>query len=124
MRHRKHAGPKLSRTAAHRRALYRNMLTELFRHEKITTTLTKAKALKGRADKIVTMAKRGDLAARRQVSAELRSRTDHDKTVIKDIFERIAPRYQERNGGYTRVIHAPRRAGDAAKMAIIELVKE
>src|SRR5687768_11796254 len=116
MRHLKQ-GRKLGRTSAHRKALLRNLATALFEHERITTTEPKAKELRRVADKLVTLGKRGDLHARRQALQVIRS-TD----IVRKLFEDIAPRFAERKGGYTRVLRLGYRAGDAAAMAIIELV--
>ncbi len=117
MRHRKRV-KKLGRTASHRRALLRNLVTELFRHERITTTLPKAKAMRRFAEHMITFAKRGTLHARRQVL-----RFVQDKKVVRKLFDTLAARYAERNGGYTRVIKLSKyRVGDAAPMAVIELV--
>jgi large subunit ribosomal protein L17 len=117
MRHRKRV-KKLERTASHRRALLRNLVTELFRHERITTTLPKAKAMRRFAERMITFAKIGTLHARRQVL-----RFIQDKKVVRKLFDTLAARYSERNGGYTRVIKLSKlRVGDAAPMAVIELV--
>lgn len=116
MRHLKQ-GRKLGRTSAHRKALLRNLATALFEHERITTTEPKAKELRRVADKLVTLGKRGDLHARRQALQVVRS-TD----IVRKLFDDIAPRFAERKGGYTRVLRLGYRAGDAAAMAIIELV--
>lgn len=117
MRHRV-AKKKLSRDKGHRKALYRNLLTELFRYERIRTTEAKAKAIQPYADKLVTLAKRGDLHARRQVLKWI-----NDKDVVDHLFYAVAPSFENRNGGYTRVIKLGRRQGDAAPVAIIELVE-
>ena len=116
MRHLKQ-GRKLGRTSAHRKALLRNLATALFEHERITTTEPKAKELRRVADRLVTLGKRGDLHARRQALQVVRS-TD----IVRKLFDDIAPRFAERRGGYTRVLRLGYRAGDAAAMAIIELV--
>lgn len=116
MRHRM-SGRKLNRTKSHRRALFANMAVALITHEQIKTTLPKAKDLRSVADKLVTLAKRGDLHARRQALATLR-----DEAAVKKLFDVLGPRYQERKGGYTRVLKAGFRYGDAAPMAFIELV--
>lgn len=120
MRHRvkKIRRNKLSRDKAHRKALYRNLLTELFRYERIRTTEAKAKAIQPYADKLVTLAKRGDLHARRQALKWIK-----DKEVIDHLWHAIAPSFENRQGGYTRVIKLGRRQGDAAPVAIIELVE-
>lgn len=117
MRHRK-AGRKLNRTSGHRRALYKNLITELFRHERIKTTEAKAKAVQGQAEKLITLAKRGDLHARRQVL-----RVISDKEVVDKLFHDLAPDFEGRPGGYTRIIKLGPRPGDAAPMAILELVE-
>jgi large subunit ribosomal protein L17 len=116
MNHRK-TGRKLSRTSAHRKALLRNMVTSLFEHEQIRTTDAKAKELRGVADRMITLGKRGTLHARRQALQTIRS-----KEVTSKVFDELADRYRERPGGYTRVIKLGQRAGDAAPMSIIELV--
>jgi len=117
MRHRRD-GRHLSRTAEHRRALLRNLVTELFRHERIETTVSKAKEARRVAERMITFAKRGDLSARRHVGSYL-----FDETVTKKLFDTIAPWYTTRNGGYTRIIKTRRRLGDAGEMGIFELVK-
>lgn len=116
MRHRK-SGKKLGRNSAHRKALFRNMVTSLMEHERIQTTDAKAKELRGVADRMITLGKRGDLHARRQAEAFIR-----DKTVTSKVFGELADRYRERPGGYTRVIKVGYRAGDAAPVSIVELV--
>ena len=116
MRHGR-AGFKLGRVTAHRWALFRNLLVALFRHERITTTVTKAKAVRGLADHMVTLAKRDNLHARRQVLAMV-----PDPVVVKKLFDSIAARLGDRHGGYTRILKAGRRPGDRAPMAILELV--
>ena len=108
---------RLNRTHEHRKALFANMAGSLIEHEQIKTTLPKAKELKRIADKLITLAKRGDLHARRQAASQLKQ----DAHVAK-LFEVLGPRYAERNGGYTRVLKAGFRYGDMAPMAIIELV--
>lgn len=118
MRHRK-AGKKLSRNTSHRKALLRNLVTELLRHGKIKTTLAKAKALRSPAEKMITLGKRGDLHARRQALAFIQS-----KDVVHELFDTIAAKYADRDGGYTRVLRLGQRKGDAAPIAIIELVEE
>jgi len=110
-------GRKLGRTSAHRKALLRNLATALLEHERITTTEPKAKELRRVADKLVTLGKRGDLHARRQALQVVRN-TD----IVRKLFNDIAPRFAERNGGYTRVLRLGYRPGDAAAMAVIELV--
>ncbi|MDX1486104.1 MAG: 50S ribosomal protein L17 [Alphaproteobacteria bacterium] len=116
MRHRI-SGRKLNRTSAHRKAMLQNMAAALVKHEQIKTTLPKAKELKPYADKLITLGKRGDLHARRQAFRVLR-----DRALTTKLFDTLAPRYAERNGGYTRVLKAGLRYGDAAPMAFIELV--
>ncbi len=116
MRHGK-SGRKLNRTASHRKAMFANMAAALIKHEQIVTTLPKAKELRPIADKLITLAKKGDLHARRQAISKIR-----DKDMVKKLFEVLGPRYTERNGGYTRVLKAGFRYGDNAPMAVIELV--
>ncbi len=116
MNHRK-TGRKLGRTSAHRKSLFRNLVTSLLDHEQIQTTDAKAKELRGVAEKMITLGKRGTLHARRQALQTVRS-----KDVTAKLFSELADRYRERPGGYTRVIKLGQRAGDAAPMAIIELV--
>ena len=116
MRHRV-AGRKLQRTSAHRNALFRNMAAALIKHEQITTTVAKAKELRPYVEKLVTLAKKGGLSNRRLAHARLL-----DDTQLVKLFDTIAPRYADRNGGYTRVIKAGIRTSDAAPMAIIEFV--
>ena len=111
------AQKKLNRTAAHREAMFANMAASLIKHEQITTTLPKAKALRPVVEKLVTLAKRGDLAARRLVFARM-----GDETQTKKLFDVLAPRYKARAGGYTRVMKAGFRHGDMAPVALIELV--
>ena len=108
---------KLSRTSSHRKALLRNMVTSLLEHEAIRTTDAKAKELRGVAEKMITLGKRGTLHARRQALATIRS-----KEVTAKLFDELAGRYSERAGGYTRIVKLGRRPGDAAPMALIELV--
>ena len=116
MRHRV-AGRKLQRTTAHRNALFRNMAAALIKHEQITTTLAKAKELRPYVEKLVTLAKKGGLSNRRLAHARLM-----DEMQLAKLFDTIAPRYEGRSGGYTRVIKAGIRASDAAPIAIIEFV--
>ncbi|MCH7633266.1 MAG: 50S ribosomal protein L17 [Proteobacteria bacterium] len=116
MRHGMH-GRKLNRTSAHRKAMFANMAVALLKHEQIKTTLPKAKELRPIVDKLVTLGKRGSLHARRQALAFLR-----DKDITGKLFDSLAARYAERHGGYTRVLRAGFRYGDAAPMAFIELV--
>jgi large subunit ribosomal protein L17 len=116
MRHRK-AGRKLNRTASHRRALFASLAAALIKHEQIETTLPKAKELKRVADRLITLAKRGTLHARRLASARVR-----DDAMVAKLFGTLGPRYADRPGGYTRVLKAGFRYGDSAPLAIIELV--
>jgi large subunit ribosomal protein L17 len=116
MRHRV-AGRKLQRTSSHRAALFRNMAAALIKHEQITTTLAKAKELRPYVEKLITLAKKGGLSNRRLAHARLLD----DAQLVK-LFDVLAPRYEGRAGGYTRVIKAGLRASDAAPIAIIELV--
>ena len=108
---------KLNRTASHRTAMFANMAASLIKHEQIVTTLPKAKALRPVIERLITLAKRGDLSARRLVLARLR-----DETQTKKLFDTIGPRYKDRQGGYTRVLKAGFRYGDNAPRAVIELV--
>jgi large subunit ribosomal protein L17 len=112
------AGRKLSRPTDHRLALYRNLVSSLIRYEKITTTEAKAKEIRGQAEQLITLGKRGDLHARRLAQAKL-----YDAKLVDKLIHDIAPRFAERPGGYTRVIKLGPRRGDAAAMAIIELVE-
>ena len=116
MRHRR-AGRKLNRTASHRRALFANMAAALIKHEQIITTLPKAKELRRVADRLITLAKRGNLHSRRLAVARVR-----DEAMVKKLFDILGPRYAERSGGYTRVLKADYRYGDSAPMAVIEFV--
>ncbi|MFH7320243.1 50S ribosomal protein L17 [Desulfurivibrio sp. D14AmB] len=116
MRHGK-AGNRLSRTTPHRQAMVRNMVTSLLQHERIVTTTAKAKEVRKVADKMITLAKRGDLHARRQALSVVR-----DKQVVAKLFDSLVKEYMERQGGYTRIIRTGNRLGDAASMAILELV--
>jgi large subunit ribosomal protein L17 len=111
------AGRKLNRTKAHRRALFANLAANLIKHEQIKTTLPKAKDLRPIVEKLVTLAKKGDLAARRQANAFL-----YDEVIARKLFDVIGKRYAGRSGGYLRIIKAGFRFGDAAPMAIIEFV--
>lgn len=108
---------KLGRTASHRQAMFANMAASLVKHEQIVTTLPKAKALRPVVERLITLAKKGDLGSRRLVLARMR-----DETQTKKLFDTIAPRYQARAGGYTRVLKAGFRHGDNAPLAVIELV--
>ncbi|HEU4346280.1 MAG TPA: 50S ribosomal protein L17 [Actinoplanes sp.] len=112
-------GPRLGGSPAHQKLLLANLATELFRHGKIKTTETKARRLRPLAEHLITKAKRGDLHARRRVLTVVK-----DKDVVYTLFEQIAPRYGNRPGGYTRITKTGPRKGDAAPMAIIELVEE
>ena len=116
MRHRV-AGRKLQRTSSHRAALFRNMAAALIKHEQITTTTAKAKELRPYVEKLITLAKKGGLSNRRLAQSRLM-----DDTQLVKLFDTLAPRYADRNGGYTRIIEAGLRASDAAPIAIIELV--
>ena len=116
MRHRR-AGRKLGRTTAHREMMMRNLMTSLFLYEKIITTAAKAKELRGVAEKMVTLAKREDLHARRQAAEVLK-----DDKALKKLFDTIGARYRDRNGGYTRITKLDYRMGDGAPLAAIELV--
>jgi len=133
MRHRKR-GRKLGRTTSHRKALFRNQATALFEHGQIRTTLPKCKELRRVAEKLITLAKRDDLPARRQAAKLLYGRDLHyapqrgetgatDKhAILQMLFDEIGPRYQDRNGGYTRIIRGETRKGDSAQMGYIQLV--
>jgi large subunit ribosomal protein L17 len=134
MRHRKR-GRKLGRTTSHRTALFRNQATALFEHEQIRTTLPKCKELRRVAEKLITLAKQGDLPARRQAAKMLHGTNLHYKpgrgeapteldkhAVLRKLFDDIAPRYQDRNGGYTRIIRGELRKGDGTQMGYIQLV--
>lgn len=112
------AGRKLNVTTSHRLAMFRNMATSLLKHEQITTTLPKAKELRPYVERIISLGKRGDLSARRQAAAQIR-----DPLVVRKLFDTLAPRYAARTGGYTRVLRAGIRYGDAAQMAVIELIE-
>ncbi len=116
MRHRK-AGVKLNRTSSHRKAMFRNMVTSLFKYERIQTTDAKAKELRRWADHIITLAKRGDLHARRQALSIVR-----EKDVVHKLFSEAGERFGAMEGGYTRIVKVGRRRGDAAPISIIELV--
>ena len=116
MRHR-YSGRKLNRTSQHRQMLFRNMAQALIKHEQIVTTLPKAKELRPVVERLITLGKRGDLHARRLAHARLR-----DDAMTRKLFEVLGPRYQERNGGYTRIMKAGFRYGDSAPMAVIEFV--
>jgi large subunit ribosomal protein L17 len=119
------AGYKLGRSTAERKSLFRNLIRDLYIHERIVTTEAKARAVRSDAEKLITKAKRGladggnRVHAQRQVVAYL-----NDKTVAKKVFDELAPRYQERPGGYVRILKLGKRHGDAADMAVLELVGE
>lgn len=115
MRHRK-SGRKLNRTSSHRMAMFRNMVTSLLEHERIVTTIPKAKEIRRWAEAMITLGKRGDLHARRQALAFIRT-----KGVVHKLFTELGPRYQVRQGGYTRIIKMGFRKGDGAPMCLIEL---
>ncbi len=117
MKHRV-VGRRLDRTTEHRTAMFRNLVTSLFRHERIKTTTPKAKEIKRYADKFITLAKQGTAHARRQANRDIR-----DVEVLNKLFETIGPRFKTRPGGYTRIVHVGRRVGDAAEMSVIELVE-
>jgi large subunit ribosomal protein L17 len=117
MRHRARSA-KLGRTAAHRKALYRNMVTSLLEHERIETTDAKAKEVRRLADRMITLGKRGTLHARRQALSVIRKRE-----ITAKVFDDLAERFRSRPGGYTRVLKVRRRTGDAAPLSIVELVE-
>ena len=117
MRH-KVAGRRLGRSSSHRRALYRNLVTDLLDYEKITTTEAKAKEARSIAEKMITLGKEGGLSSRRQALAFI-----FDEKVVKKVFDDLAPRFAERQGGYTRMTKLGRRLGDGAAMVRLELVK-
>ena len=108
---------KLGRNSAHRKAMLRNLVTDLFREERITTTDTRAKEARREAEKLITLAKRGDLHARRQAMSYI-----FDEAVVVKLFDEIAPRYSDRNGGYTRILKLGPRRGDSAEVVFLELV--
>jgi large subunit ribosomal protein L17 len=110
-------GKKLNRTSSHRKALFKNMAQAIIKHEQIVTTLPKAKTMKPIVDKLISLGKKGSIHARRQAFSKLR-----DENMVAKLFGTLAPRYADRNGGYTRVLKAGYRYGDAAAMAVIELV--
>jgi large subunit ribosomal protein L17 len=118
MRHNK-SGRRLGRNSSHRKAMLRNMVTSFFEHEKITTTDARAKELRKVAEKMITLGKRGDLHARRQALQVIR-----DRKIVNKLFEQVAPRYQARPGGYTRIVKLGFRGGDNASLSLIELVEE
>lgn len=108
---------KLGRKSAHRKAMLRNLVTDLLREERITTTDTRAKEARKAAEKMITLAKRGDLHARRQVLAFV-----YDEDVVTKLFDEIAPKYEDRDGGYTRILKLGPRRGDSAELVFLELV--
>ena len=108
---------KLGRASAHRNMMLRNQVTSLFKIGKIQTTVTRAKETRRMAEKMITLGKKGDLHARRQALAYIT-----EETVVKNLFDEIAPKYQERNGGYTRILRLEPRKGDGAEMVLLELV--
>ncbi|MCG0276107.1 MAG: 50S ribosomal protein L17 [Thermosediminibacteraceae bacterium] len=108
---------KLGRDSAHRKMMLRNMVTSLFKHGRIITTEARAKEVRRLAEKMITFAKRNDLAARRMVLAEVL-----DETTVKNLFEKIAPKYNDRNGGYTRIVKIGPRRGDSSPMVVLELL--
>jgi large subunit ribosomal protein L17 len=112
------AGRQFGRDSGHRKALLRMLVTSLLKNEKIETTTAKAKEIRPLAEKMITLAKRGDLHARRQALSFI-----HDEAVVTGLFTQIAPRFASRNGGYTRIVPTRNRAGDAAPMAVIELIE-
>ncbi len=112
------AGRQFGRNSGHRKALLKMLVASLLRNEKIETTVAKAKELRPLAEKMITLAKRGDLHARRQAMSFIQ-----DEAVVRGLFSDIAPRFTARNGGYTRIVPTRRRMGDAAPMAVIELVE-
>ncbi len=109
---------KLSKSSSHRNLMFRNLVISLIEHERIETTVTRAKEARKFADKMISLGKRGDLHARRQAESFLRN-----KDAVKKLFDEIAPRYEDRDGGYTRIVKIGPRRGDAAEMAVFELVK-
>ncbi len=118
MRH-NNTGRRLGRNSSHRLAMMRNLVTSLLEHEKITTTDCRAKELRKVAERMITLGKRGDIHARRQALQVVR-----DRKVVAKLFDRLAPRYQDRPGGYTRIVKLGNRLGDNASQSIIELVEE
>lgn len=117
MRHKVHTF-KIGRSGAHRQAMLANMVSSLFEHGEVKTTLVKAKEARRFADKLITLGKKGDLHRRRLAVSKLR-----DKDAVKKLFDELAPQYAQRNGGYTRIIKLGRRLGDAAEMCILQLVE-
>lgn len=117
MRHRK-KGRSLSRTPSHKKATLRNMATSLFRHERIETTRAKAKELRPYAEKLISISRQDDVYSRRRVRRHIR-----DREILEKLFDRIAPRFEDRDGGYTRILKLGARRGDGAEKALIELVE-
>ncbi|GER21615.1 hypothetical protein NCCP1664_01120 [Zafaria cholistanensis] len=117
-------GPRLGGSPAHQRLMLANLSAQLFEHKRITTTETKAKRLRPFAERLITFAKRGDLASRRRVQSVIASRSRTNKGIVHELFENIAPAMAERDGGYTRITKIGNRKGDNAPMAVIELVLE
>ena len=113
------SGRKLGRPSDHRKALFRNLVTDLLRYEKVITTEAKAKEVRGITEKMITLGKQGDLAARRKMLGYV-----YDKHVVEKVFDELTPRYEGRNGGYTRVIKIAPRVGDGARMAQLQLISE
>lgn len=115
---------KFGRKADHRKAMLRNLATSVIMYGKVETTEAKAKDMRSVVDELITLGKKGDLAARRQAAAYLRNVVDEttEKTVLQKLFDEVAPKYKDRNGGYTRVVKTGTRRGDSAPMAFIELV--
>ncbi len=112
-------GRRLGRSTSHRKALFRTLTTELFRYDRIKTTEAKAKTIQPFAEKLITLARRGDLQARRQAARDIT-----DPAILQKLFDEIGPRMQDREGGYTRIFKLGPRRGDAANMALIELVDQ
>ena len=108
---------KFNKNSEHRRAMFSNMMTSFFRHERITTTVAKAKELRSLSEKVITRAKENTLHNKRVIMRRI-----HDRDIIAKLFDEIAPKYKERNGGYTRIVKLGNRAGDAAALALIELI--
>lgn len=117
MRHRV-AGRRLSRSSAHRKSLFRNLTTDLFRHERIRTTEAKAKAIRPQAERLITLAKRGDLHSRRLAARDVK-----DPEILRKLFDDLAERYEDREGGYVRVHKLGPRKGDAAPLVLLSLVE-
>lgn len=117
MRHRK-KGRELSRTRSHKRAMLRNMATSLFRHERIRTTEAKAKELRPFAERLITLARKGDLHSRRVAGRDIA-----DRDILQKLFDQIGPRFEDRPGGYTRILKLGARKGDGAELALVELLE-